>query len=76
MEAIAPNEYLGSCKRRFGATNPEQMRVPVWEWMVKTGNNPYAASKSLGIKSNDTARNLIAAGRSRTRRPQQEARHP
>lgn len=28
------------------------MDVPVWEWMVRTGNNPYVARKSLGLENN------------------------
>ncbi len=52
MTGISAAEYLESCKRRFGTANPERMQVPVWEWMVRTGNNPYVARESLGLESN------------------------
>jgi hypothetical protein len=29
------------------------MQVPVWEWMIRKGHNPYVARESLGLESND-----------------------
>ena len=49
---ISGNEYLDSCKRSFGSANPERMRIPVWEWMVRTRQTPYAARQLLGLESN------------------------
>jgi len=53
MAEISAAEYLKSCKRRFGTANPERMQVPVWEWMVRKGHNPYVARESLGLESNE-----------------------
>ena len=49
---ITSTAYLATGKRRFGTTNPEQMRNPIWEWMVRTGHNPFFARQSLGLGSN------------------------
>lgn len=50
MTKITAKQYLKFGKRRFGSANPERMHEPVWEWMVRTGENPYAAHRLLGIK--------------------------
>ncbi len=50
--SISAAEYLASCRRRFGSANPQRMRVPVWEWMVRTGQDPYFARESLKLESN------------------------
>ena len=47
---ISPDIYLASCKRRFGAANPELIRNPVWEWMVRNQHSPYSARTSLGLE--------------------------
>lgn len=51
QQHISAEEYLASCKRRFGTGNPERMRVPVWEWMVRTEQDPYLARESLNLES-------------------------
>ena len=48
---ITSSAYLATSKRRFGTSNPERMRNPIWEWMVRTGNTPFAARRSLGLDS-------------------------
>lgn len=50
MTKITAKQYLQSGKRRFGTANPERMHEPVWEWMVRTGENPYGAHGLLGIE--------------------------
>lgn len=50
MTEITAEQYLKSGKRRFGTANPERMHEPVWEWMVRTGENPYGAHGLLGIE--------------------------
>lgn len=52
QHSISAAEYLASCKRRFGRANPERMRVPVWEWMVRTKQDPYLVRESLKLESN------------------------
>ena len=49
MTQITPQEYLESCKRRFGAANPDRMDVAAWEWMVREGQNPFVARETLGL---------------------------
>ena len=51
MTKITAADYLKSCKRRFGTANPERFRVPVWEWMVRMGHNPFVARESLKLDS-------------------------
>lgn len=40
------------CKRRFGRGNPERMRLAHWEWMVRTGEDPYVVRHDLGLEPN------------------------
>ncbi len=49
---ISRDLYLATCKRRFGRSNPERMRVPVWEWMVRERLDPYFAREALKLKKN------------------------
>ena len=36
---------------RFGASNPERLTNPVWEWLVRSGLSAYAASHHFGLES-------------------------
>ena len=40
------------CKRRFGTSNPERMRLEHWEWMIRHNAGPYGVRQDLGMKSN------------------------
>jgi hypothetical protein len=44
--------FLSQCKRRFGASNPERMRLEHWEWMVRHAGGPYGVRQSLGLEPN------------------------
>ncbi len=49
--SFTSDQYLALCKRRFGAANPERIDNPLWEWMVRSGLNPYWARQELGVDS-------------------------
>ena len=38
-------------KRRFGTANPERMRLPHWEAMVRSGEDPYVVRERLGAEA-------------------------
>ncbi len=40
------------CKPRFGRANPERMRLPYWEWMVRSMENPFSVRERLGLPQN------------------------
>lgn len=36
---------------RVGASNPERLTNPVWEWLVRSGQSAYSASRHFGLAS-------------------------
>lgn len=46
---MTPHDYLAGCRHRFGEANPDRMREPAWEWMVREGHNPYLAREAIGL---------------------------
>lgn len=47
----SPEQYLQQCKPQFGRSNPERMRFAHWEWMVRTGKDPYWVRSQLGVSA-------------------------
>jgi hypothetical protein len=45
----SPERYLQQCKPQFGESNPERMQFPHWEWMVRSGKDPYWVRSDLGV---------------------------
>lgn len=43
--------FLRQCRPRFGAANPERMHLEHWEWMVRTGKDPYYVRQDLDLLS-------------------------
>jgi hypothetical protein len=38
---------------RFGASNPERLTNPVWEWLVRSELSAYSASQHFGLESGE-----------------------
>ena len=38
---VTKTEYQSGCRRRFGKTNPEEMNIPFWKEMIRTGITGY-----------------------------------
>jgi hypothetical protein len=34
---------------RFGASNPERLTNPVWEWLIRSEQSAYSASQHFGL---------------------------
>lgn len=49
---ITRDQFERECKRRYGVSNPERMRVATWEWMVRQGGGPYPVRMELGLEPN------------------------
>ncbi len=47
MNSTTREIFEAQRKRRFGTANPEQFSVPHWEYMVRTGVDPYAVCESV-----------------------------
>lgn len=47
--SITPDLFRDWRSPRFGASNPERLNNPVWEWLVSSGWSAYAASTHFGI---------------------------
>jgi ankyrin repeat protein len=45
LAAISPDEFRRAFTRSFGKANPQRMRVPFWEAMVRCGASAYEASQ-------------------------------
>jgi ankyrin repeat protein len=45
------NEFQQGRSRRFGVQNPEKMKIPFWEGMIRAGINAYQAGKLFGDES-------------------------
>jgi len=46
-QAVTRRLFLKWRSPRFGASNPERMNNPVWEWLVKSRINAYQANQRL-----------------------------
>ncbi len=44
---VSPDDFLRDRYRRFGRTNPEEIRAPFWEAMVRSGGNAWLASQAF-----------------------------
>lgn len=47
LAAISEEEFRRGRTRVFGTANPEQMRQPFWEWMIRSGISGYEAAQSF-----------------------------
>jgi ankyrin repeat protein len=45
LAVVTPDEFRGAFTRKFGETNPERMRVPFWEAMIRCGASAYEARR-------------------------------
>jgi ankyrin repeat protein len=45
LAAVSPDDYRRAFTRSFGKRNPERMRVPFWEAMVRCGASAYGARR-------------------------------
>ncbi len=43
------NTFLAQCKRRFGHTNPDQVHLEHWEWMVRHRRGASKARRLCGV---------------------------
>jgi ankyrin repeat protein len=50
LGAVSPEEFLRTFTRSFGEANPQRMRVPFWEVMVRCGATAYEASRWFEAK--------------------------
>jgi ankyrin repeat protein len=50
LAGISPEDFRKARARRFGSTNPERMREPFWEAMVRRGAGAYTARKHFGAE--------------------------
>ena len=69
---ITPDVFKEQCKRRFGRTNPEQMRMAYWEWMIRSMRDPVFIREELGLdelRGSDPDWCFERYGRTRTRMP-------
>lgn len=48
LASVSSDEFHKTAGRSFGSGNPEQMRVPFWEAMIRSGASAYAARERLG----------------------------
>lgn len=48
LKGLSKAQFLGARTRRFGRSNPEEMREPFWEAMVRSGVSGYVANEALG----------------------------
>ena len=49
---VTLEQYLSGRYPRFGRSNPEEMKIPFWQEMVRTGINAYRAKKQFDDDSN------------------------
>jgi hypothetical protein len=45
---VSANEFQQGRSRRFGKHNPEKMKIPFWEGMIRSGINAYQGGKLFG----------------------------
>jgi ankyrin repeat protein len=43
LATVSPDDFQRACTRVFGRSNPERMRFPFWEAMIRSGHCGYAA---------------------------------
>jgi ankyrin repeat protein len=60
---VAAADFRRAATRRFGASNPERMREPFWEAMVRSGVGAYAARQAFETSSTVTASAVWCAQR-------------
>jgi len=48
LRSLPKNQFTRARTRRFGRSNPEEMREPFWEAMVRAGVSAYAADECFG----------------------------
>ena len=56
LAGITPDEFRRTYTRRFGTENPERMRVPFWEAMIRCGVSAYGARYRSGWPKRSRAR--------------------
>jgi hypothetical protein len=49
--AITPAMFAEWRAPRLGASNPERLTNPVWEWLVRSEHSAYSASRHFGLAS-------------------------
>ena len=49
---VSQAEYHSGCRRKFGASNPEEMPIPFWIEMVRTGISGYEGKVQFGDADN------------------------
>jgi len=49
--AITPAMFAEWRAPRLGASNPERLTNPVWEWLVQSEHSAYSASRHFGLAS-------------------------
>lgn len=62
---ISRELFEAQCKRRFGRTNPERMHMELWEWLVRTREQPFWLRQKLGLPPNTewhAAKGLVSHG--------------
>ncbi|MFT3775724.1 MAG: ankyrin repeat domain-containing protein [Minicystis sp.] len=48
LDAVSPDDFRRAFTRSFGEANPERMRVPFWEAMIRCGASAYRARQRFG----------------------------
>jgi ankyrin repeat protein len=51
LEGVSEVDFRRARTRAFGAANPEQMREPFWEGMIRAGISGYEATQLFGAES-------------------------
>jgi ankyrin repeat protein len=60
---ISPDDFRGAFTRSFGKGNPERMRVPFWEAMIRCGTSAYSARSQFEGPSEPLAEPVWCAER-------------
>jgi hypothetical protein len=63
LEAVSPDDFRQASTRKFGRSNPERMRVPFWEAMIRCGASAYAARRRFEETSGPMAEPVWCAQR-------------
>jgi ankyrin repeat protein len=63
LAAISPNDFQRTFTRSFGDNNPERMRIPFWEAMIRCGGSAYGARKRFEEKYGSLAQPVWSAQR-------------
>jgi len=52
--SVSNAEYASGCRPRFGRSNPEVMKIPLWNEMVRAGISAYQGKAQFSDESNMT----------------------